>query len=231
MTASTRAAARWPRGLVFDLDGTLVDSVGDIAGALNAALADHALPALAVDDVRRLVGRGAEVTIQRALGQIGGGNRDVASVHRAFVRHYAAHPARQTVLYPGARELIDDLIGAGQRLAICTNKPEALTHVILDALGVTALFGAVIGESTRLPRKPDPAMLAAALDGIGVPADQGVMIGDSVTDVGTARALGIPIVLVSFGYTPVPARELGADAVIDHLSELPAALARLSGAA
>jgi len=217
----------WPRGIVFDLDGTLVDSVGDIAAALNGALGDVGLGPLSEDDVRGMVGRGADVTVRRALARLGAEDRDPDALHAGFVRHYAAKPAERSTLYPGAADMLARFRAEGRRLAICTNKPEELTETIVRDIGVRTAFGAVIGASARLPRKPDPAMLVAAFAGIGVDPADGLMVGDSVTDVGTARALGIPIVLVSFGYTPVPARELGADAVIDHLDDLPGVLSQL----
>lgn len=217
----------WPRGIVFDLDGTLVDSVGDIAAALNGALAEVGLGPLTDDEVRGMVGRGADVTVRRALARLGAEDRDPDALHAGFVRLYAAKPAERSVLYPGTEAMLARFADEGRRLAICTNKPEELTETIVRDLGVWSAFGTVIGASDRLPRKPDPAMLAAAFAGIGVDPADGVMVGDSVTDVGTARALGVPIVLVSFGYTPVPARDLGADAVIDHLGDLPGILSQL----
>jgi phosphoglycolate phosphatase len=217
----------WPHGIVFDLDGTLVDSVGDIAAALNGALADIGLGPLTDNEVRGMVGRGADVTVRRALTRLGAEDRDPDALHAGFVKHYAAKPAERSTLYPGATSMLARFAAEGRRLAICTNKPEQLTETIVRDLGVWEAFGAVVGASDRLPRKPDPAMLAAAFAGIGVDPADGVMVGDSVTDVGTARALGIPIVLVSFGYTPVPARDLGADAVIDHLDDLAGVLSQL----
>lgn len=225
--ASAGGRALWPSGVVFDLDGTLIDSVGDIAWALNAALVDAGIAPLPEDDVRRIIGRGADVTIARALAMRGAAGGDIRDIHAAFLRHYASAPADRTVLYPGASELLANLASQGTKLAICTNKPEALTTEILAALDVSHHFSAVVGASDRLPRKPDPAMLQHATEGMALgPADV-VMVGDSATDVATARALGVPVVAVSFGYTAVPARDLGADDVIDSLADLPRALATL----
>jgi phosphoglycolate phosphatase len=217
----------WPRGVVFDLDGTLVDSLGDIADAVNAGLAACGLGPLADDDIRQMVGRGAEVTIRRALAKLGGRPGHLDAVHSAFLKAYHAQPAARTLVYPGGRELLAWLRDQGSRVAICTNKPALLTEPILRALALDTAVDAWIGASDRLPRKPDPAMLRSVLDTIGIRPADAVMVGDSATDVGTARALGIPVVVVSFGYTAIPAKDLGADAVIDHLADLPDALSQI----
>ena len=130
-------------------------------------------------------------------------------------------------MFDHARELIDELGGKGIKLAICTNKPASITEDVLAKLDLRRQFQAVIGATEALAKKPDPAMLIASLDMLGVPVDRAVMIGDSIADVGAARAAGVPVVLLSHGYTRVPVHELGADAVIDTLAHVMPTIAAL----
>ena len=173
-----------------------------------------------------MIGDGARVLIERALAELGQ-PRDAGLVERLFARfraRYAEEPCRASSLYPGARELLGKLRAEGFRLGLCTNKPQAATLGLLRALGLDGCFGAVLGGDAVPARKPDPAHLAAVLAALGSTPGRSVMVGDSRNDLAAARGLGVPCVLVSFGYTPVPARDLGADAVIDRLADLPAVL-------
>lgn len=214
-----------PNALVFDLDGTLVDSVGDIADALGRALADCRLPPLPEETVRRMVGGGARLLVERAAAALDvGAPAVVERLLTAFLNHYTAAPVVRTTLFPGAREMLLGFRARGVPLGVCTNKPHDLTLAILDGLGVLALFGAVVGATEGIARKPDRAMLDLALERLRAPARGSVMVGDSATDVATARACGVPVIVVSFGYTAVPARELGADAIVDSLADLPQAI-------
>lgn len=220
----------WPRAVVFDLDGTLIDSAGDIADVLNGCLVEEAIAPFDEPAVVTMIGGGARVLVERALDRLG--RRDdealLDRLFQKFAARYEALGAGRSQPFPGAVDVLAGLSAAGVGLGICTNKPEAITHRVLDELGLSRWFGAVIGETHRLPRKPAPDMLRAALAGLGAAPSQAVMIGDSAADVGTARAAGVPVIAVSFGYTTTPAHALGADLVVDHLSELPAALARLA---
>ena len=227
--AERATAAAWPRAVVFDLDGTLIDSAGDIADVLNICLAEAGMPAFDQPAVATMIGGGARVLAERALVRLGR-HLDEAlldRLHHGFARRYEALGAGRSQPFPGAVQVLEALSRDGVGLGICTNKPEEITTRVLDGLDLSRWFGAVIGESPRLPRKPDPAMLLAALAQLGAAAADAVMIGDSAADVGTAKAAGVKVIAVSFGYTTIPARELGADAVVDDYSELPAALARL----
>lgn len=220
----------FPRAVVFDLDGTLIDSAGDIADVLNACLGDEGIAAFAEPAVVTMIGSGAKVLVERALDRLGRRD-DTALLDRvfdSFAARYAALGAGRSQAFPGAVEVLERLSRDGVGLAICTNKPEEITRRVLDQLDLTRWFGAVIGESSRLPRKPAPDMLQAALAGLGIDRRDAVMIGDSAADIGTAKAAGVRSIAVTFGYTTIPPRELGADAVIEHFSELHEALARLA---
>ena len=177
-----------------------------------------------------MIGDGARVLIERALAAAGAAAAaaEVDPLHRRFVDRYAEVPCRHSAPYPGARELLADLRRDGWRLGLCTNKPQAPTLGLLAALDLAASFDAVVGgDAVPGARKPDPRHLAATLDRLEVAAGAAVMVGDSRNDLLPARALGVPCVLVSFGYTAVPARDLGADAVIDRLADLRDVLVRL----
>lgn len=222
----------WPRAVIFDLDGTLIDSVGDIADVLNDALREQDIATLPEEVVRLMIGSGARILIERALAhlRIPGEEARVTALHHRFEHLYAAVGAGRSVVFPGGREVLSRLSRDGRRLGICTNKPHHVTRGVLDALGLSNLFGAVVGATDDVARKPAPDMLNQALAALEVGPGEAVMLGDSATDVATARAAGVPVLLVSFGYTTVPAAQLGADAVIDALAELPDALARMAAA-
>lgn len=214
------------QALVFDLDGTLAETAGDLHLVLAEVLAGEGLTAPPLEAVRSMIGDGAKVLIERALTALGQ-VPDEALVARLFVRfreRYAQEPCRASALYPGAQQLLADLDARGLRLGLCTNKPQAATLGLLQALGIERCFRVVIGGDALPVRKPDPGHLDAVLRALDAVPARSVMVGDSRNDLLTARGLGVPCVLVSFGYTSVPAAALGADAVIDHLADLPAVL-------
>jgi len=211
-----------PRAVVFDLDGTLVDSAPDIRAALNAALATDGLAPFDIDRVKAMVGGGSRRLIERALAAQGQ-PADAGRIDRlvdTFERVYADNPCRETRIFDGALQLIGTLKAHGVRLGLCTNKPGEVTLRLLDALDLSRHFGAVITGSDGFAKKPDAAMLEATFARLGHGAEDGVMIGDSAADVGCARAAGCPVVLVSFGYTQEPAHALGADLVVDSFSDM-----------
>lgn len=222
----------WPRGVVFDLDGTLVDSVGDLCAALNVVLAAHGLDPHTPEEVRRMVGGGARVLLQRAWRAQGRelGEADAETLARDFLAAYQPRATQTTRLYPGAAALIEELSQRGIALAVCTNKPTQISEDILRALGVLQYFGAVVGLGEGRPRKPDPSMLNETLHKLDLTPAEAVMIGDSAADVGSARGAGLPVIAVAYGYTATPPAELGADAVIQSLAEAGPALARLAEA-
>lgn len=219
--------------IIFDLDGTLVDSVADIAFAANQVLAARGLRTLAVEAFIPLIGEGAKRLIERTLlAAEDDAEDDMEGALAAFLSAYAANLTRATVAYPGAAEVLKTLAAAGYRLAVCTNKPEAHARTILARLGLDRQLTMIIGgDSVPGARKPDPQMLAPILAACGVTAAAAVMIGDSITDVRLARAAGMPVILRAGGYATQPAATLGANAVVDDLGELPAAIERLQRAA
>jgi phosphoglycolate phosphatase len=218
-----------PPAVVFDLDGTLVDSVGDIAAALNRSFADEGLGQFDIDAVKAMVGGGSRRTLERALASLGEPARPerLDRLVARFEQHYAAEPCRHTQLFPGAIELLDRLAASNVRRGLCTNKTQAVTASLLSALGLEHRLDAVVAARDDLPKKPDPAMLRLAFDKLGATPADGIMFGDSSTDVACARNAGCRVLLVSFGYTKVPARELGADAVVDDFDSAIDALCAL----
>jgi phosphoglycolate phosphatase len=224
----------WPKAVIFDLDGTLVDSAPDIARALNETLATfgetRGIKAFDEKEVVALIGGGSILLIKRALAaaQWAISEADEEALRAQFMTRYYAVSAEGRGLYPGARQLLSDLRTAGHLLAICTNKPDAVTQVALKALGIAEYFTSVVAARDGRPNKPNPAMLLAALDALHAGPADAVMVGDSGADVGAARAAGTRIVLMSYGYTAIPAIKLGSDAVIDQLSDVPGVLDALA---
>jgi phosphoglycolate phosphatase len=221
----------WPRVVVFDLDGTLVDTVEDIAAALNAALAELLLPPLPVATVRLMVGGGLAELMRQALAAHGTELDDAAyakAVDRLF-ELYAERPVQRSTVYDGALPLLRELRQSGILCGLCTNKPQAISVQVLAALGLDGAFACVQGGDSGFPKKPNPAGLKHLLSTLGVSPKDAAMLGDSAADVAAARGAGLAaIVLVAHGYSKLPASELGADMVIEHLSELPQSLALLA---
>jgi len=222
-------ARRLPKTVIFDLDGTLVDTSPDLTAALNAVLTAAGRKPLPEIEVRHLVGRGARVLIERGMAATGEPADEalVPKLFQDFLDYYGAHIADRSKPFPGAEKAVRRLAADGHPLGICTNKPEALSFKLMDALRLRSLFPVILGADSQPYRKPDPRHLLDTIAKLGGDRSDAVLVGDSETDVKTARAAGVPIVLVSFGYTEIPVRELGADAVIDHFDRLDAAFAAL----
>lgn len=203
----------------FDLDGTLVDTSGDLAVALNHALATIGRGPLPVADVQRMVGRGAKVMLTRALGETGDAPPElVARLFPILIDHYAAHIAVHSRPYPGVIAALESLGAQGFRLAVCTNKIESLARLCLDAMGMSRHFVAIVGGDTTASLKPDPAPLIAMIQQAG--GGRTLFVGDSDNDILAAKAAGVASVAVSFGYVPGDPAQLGADALIDGFDEL-----------
>ena len=220
----------WPfDAVVFDLDGTLIDTAPDLHAHLNAMLVELGRPGLELEEIRPMIGDGARMLLKRGLEASGGlpDGKDLEMLFAEFLERYTAEPARLGTVYDGALEILEDLAAAGVRLGLCTNKPQAPTDKLLAAVGLQRFFPVALGGDALPVKKPDAAHIRAVLDRLGADG-HAVMVGDSENDLLAARATGVPCILVSFGYTPVPARELGADLVIDRMSELSAALATLA---
>lgn len=223
--------------IIFDLDGTLIDSAADLHQALNAVLVDEGWRPLSLPEVKAIVGDGAAMLVRKALALAGSDaappsadalDAAVRALTPRFLAVYASHAADLTYAYAGVPETLAVLRGRGLALGVCTNKPEQVTRHILRSLGLEVYFGAVIGgDSVDGIRKPDPRHLLAAVDALGGTPAETVMVGDSVNDVAAARGLGVPVIIRAGGYGQVPAGELGADLVIRDFAELPAAIASL----
>lgn len=216
--------------LVFDLDGTLVDTATDLVATLNVVLEQEGLAALRYEDARAMVGHGARVLIERGLAA-NNVTRDTATIDRLFdtyIAYYAAHIADTSRPFDGVVAALDHFAAEGWLLAVCTNKLEGLSTLLLDELGLSDRFAAICGADTFTARKPDPLALNETIRRAGGDPLQAVMIGDSKTDIDTAKAAGIPVVAVDFGYTSVPVTELGPDLVISHFDQLAAAVAELT---
>ena len=212
--------------VVFDLDGTLADTAPDLAAALNHALERLGRATIDPETVRHLVGHGARALLRRGLAV--GGASDEALVEEGFphfMDYYAANICAGTTAFAGVDAALDRLRELGVRTAVCTNKPEKLTMLLLDALGWGRRFEAMVGGDTLPVRKPDPAPLREAIARAG--GGKAAFVGDSIVDADTARAAGLPFVAVSFGFLDRPVEALGADAVIDDYDELIGALERL----
>ena len=215
--------------VLFDLDGTLVDSNLDLAPAVNHALALEGREAVALADVRKFIGGGAALMLERALDATGGPVSEArfAELNDALLVHYIAHIADNTVTFPGVIAAMDALLAKGCKLAMCTNKAEEPARVLLDALNITHYFTSIHGGDTlgRERAKPAPDMLLAAVaDCGGGPA---AMIGDSTFDMRAAKNAGMPGVVFARGYPDVPLDEIGANAIFSHYDDLVGVLAAL----
>jgi phosphoglycolate phosphatase len=212
------------KAVVFDLDGTLVDSAPGLQTAANAVLAEHGCPPLGLADVEAMIGDGIPALVGKAFARSGRAldRREQEDATEKFRRIYAECGPRETLLFPGARESLKQLSSFGLLLGLCTNKPQTSTGPLLDALKIDHFFAAVCGGDV-LPdiRKPDPRHVLAVLAGLGVEASEAVMVGDGPHDVDAGQGAGMPVFAVTYGYANGPAETLGADFVIDSLTELP----------
>jgi len=218
--------------VVFDLDGTLIDTAPDLVDTLNLILAREALPAVPFAAARNMIGGGARTMIERGLAAEGRAStrEEVDRLYRDFVAHYSDHIADRSRPFPGLEAALDQLAEAGWRFAVCTNKLEGLSVRLLDALGLTARFEAVCGQDTFGVQKPHPDILLRTIERAGGAPDRAVMIGDSATDINVARAAAVPVIAVDFGYTEIPVAQLAPDRIIDHYSRLPSTVFELTGA-
>ena len=221
--------AQFPFDIVgFDLDGTLLDTLGDLGNALNHALAIAGRPTIAAEEVRRFVGGGAGQMLRGALAASGGVDEAaLPGLQDQLYAFYADNIARHSRLFPGGAAMLDALDARGVRIAVATNKKESMAVRLFDELGLLNRFATVIGGDTLGPgsAKPAPDMLHAMVARCG--GGRAAFVGDTTFDIGAARAAGVPVVAVSFGYHDLPPHELGADAVIGHFDELVPALERL----
>ncbi|MER2267996.1 HAD family hydrolase [Methylobacterium oxalidis] len=214
---------------VFDLDGTLAETAGDLVGTLNVLLRREGLPALPLEEARDMIGAGAKALIQRGFSAAGEPlpTERLERLFEAFLEHYGAHLCDHSHLYDGLVEALDRLQADGFLLAVCTNKVEEHAVALLDRLGIGQRFAAICGRATFPFFKPDPRHITATIERAQGDPARAVMVGDSRSDVDAAKAAGIPVVAVTFGYTDTPVEELGPDRVISHFSELAGAVEAL----
>jgi phosphoglycolate phosphatase len=216
--------------LIFDLDGTLADTAPDLLTATNAVLEARGRASIDTAHLRHMVGFGAQALIAQAMEASGppADMADMPALIEIFVAHYRTHIADGSRLFPGVRQTLTALKDGGARLGVLTNKPQALTDLLMPHLELDGYFEAIYGAGRKPYTKPDRRIFDDVLADVSPGGEHpAAMIGDSITDLNTARAAGVPCILFSYGYTPVPARELGADRVLDDFRELPAALASL----
>jgi phosphoglycolate phosphatase len=215
--------------IVFDLDGTLADTAHDIIATLNFILAREGLEPIPLALARDLIGQGSRALLLRGFALQG---REIAPekldrLFAEFLAHYAEHLVDETRLFPGVEAALERLSGIGHRLAVCTNKHEAPSRDLLTKLGVAPLFAAICGRDTFPFCKPDPRHLTQTVRLSGGDG-RAIMVGDSKTDIDTARAAGLPVIAVPFGYSDTPVAELSPDIMITHFDEIDVAIGELS---
>src|SRR5476651_1990793 len=218
------------RIIVFDLDGTLVDTAPDLINALNFILDREGLPPVPLHSARNMIGAGARRLIERGLELEGRtvSLEDITRLTGDFIDYYAAHIADASRPFDGLESALDDLAARGYRFAVCTNKLEWLSKLLLDRLGLSARFAAICGADTFGVSKPDPAILRQTVARAGGQLSSAIMVGDAGPDIGVARRAGVPVIGVEFGYTEVPIADLKPDRLISHMRDLPAAVQSLT---
>jgi phosphoglycolate phosphatase len=207
--------------IIFDLDGTLVDTAPDLIDALNTVLGREGLPTIPDDKARALIGHGAWRMLEGGLAVAGRPASDIDRLYGDFIAHYSGHLTDRSRLFPGVEPALDALAERGRTLAVCTNKLERLSVRLLRSLGLADRFAAICGQDTFGVQKPHPEALLGTLRRAGGRVDRAIMVGDSQTDIATARAALMPVVAVDFGYSDVPVSELGPDKIISHYDCLP----------
>ncbi|MEM9138606.1 MAG: phosphoglycolate phosphatase [Pseudomonadota bacterium] len=218
------------RGAIFDLDGTLADTAADLLAAANVALQPHGLAPLEIERDKAFAGRGGRSMIRRSLTLAGHDpdtDEGVALTDRIYpdlLDAYRGALAVETRLFDGVEACLDDLAAGGWALGVCTNKPEAMALAVLEALGVRARFAAILGADTLPVRKPDPKHLTETALRAGADPRRCVLVGDTLTDLKTARAAGVPCILTRFGFAAEPLDSLEPDAIVDHYDQIPAVL-------
>jgi phosphoglycolate phosphatase len=212
--------------IVFDLDGTLVDTAPDLVDTLNFIFTREGLPEIPYEHARVMIGGGARAMIERGLkAEARACTPEIMDrLFAEFIDYYAEHIADRSRPFPGLQHALDRLAARGCRFAVCTNKLERLAVRLLDALGLLPRFDAVCGQDTFGIQKPDARILQQTIERAGGSLEPAVMVGDSATDVRTARNAGIPVIAVSFGYSETPIELTSPDRLIHHFDELPEAV-------
>lgn len=210
-----------PSLIVFDLDGTLIDSAADLAAAINAMLTGFGREPLPVTEVRRMIGDGVAMLVTRALAARRCEQADPADAARIFMQHYESAATSLTTLFPGVAEALRELQAAGIPLALCTNKPARITARILDSLGLAKYFARVTGGDSLPFRKPDPRVLLALLEAFAAVPERSLLVGDSEVDAATAHSAGVAFVLMKHGYRRGLAQDIPCVAALESFDELP----------
>jgi phosphoglycolate phosphatase len=213
--------------LVFDLDGTLVDSVMDLRAALNEMLRERGHRALSPAEVKHMIGDGVPTLVARALAASGADPAEASMALPRFLEIYEANPTQLSRPYPGVLETLTTLRRRGYRTAVCTNKPQQATLAVMQGLDLLPLFDGIAGGDRFLVRKPHPGHLLQLIAELGARPGASAMIGDNENDAAAARSAAVPLVLMRYGYARIAPEALTADALLDHFSELPGALERL----
>ena len=218
--------------IVFDLDGTLIDTAPDLVDTLNVVFAREGLPPVPYETARSLIGGGARMMIARGIEADGrvAEAAELERLFRDFIAHYSEHIADRSRPFPGLSDALDALAAEGWRFAVCTNKLDSLSVLLLKQLGLDRRFAVICGQDTFGVQKPDPEILRRTVVAAGGTLRNAIMIGDSLTDIRTARAAGVPVIAVDFGYTDRPVSELGPDRIISRFAQLPAAVAEICAA-
>ncbi|MAL79549.1 MAG: phosphoglycolate phosphatase [Sneathiella sp.] len=208
--------------VIFDLDGTLVDSAPDLHAALNHALQRGGRETVSLEAVRHMVGRGARVLLERGLVATGGmpEPEKFEELVEYFFTYYGAHVSDESRVFDGVREALDALRHEGAVMGVCTNKPLQFAIPLLEDLNLASYLDAIIGADSFPFRKPDPRHLTGTLEAMGVASRRAFMVGDSISDIDAAKGAEMPVIAVSFGYTETPVQQLGPDHIIDHFNEL-----------
>ncbi len=208
--------------VIFDLDGTLIDTAPDLIDSLNHTIAPAGLAPMTLDDLHHLVGQGARVMIKRAfeLRKVKLDEADAEVLFNNFVDHYRQNMPGKSRPFPGVVECLERLAAAGMTIAICTNKSEPLAIPLIEELGLTSHFATITGGDTFPVRKPDAAHIFGTIEKAGGTKDNAVMVGDSVNDILAAKNAGVPSIGVDFGYSDVPIADLSPSTVISHFDAL-----------
>ena len=211
----------WPKAVIMDLDGTLIDSAPDIAKALNNAFRDEGLEPFSLDEVRFMIGGGVPKLVERAFNARNMPHDEKEhEIIKGVLKHYTANPVETTKIYDGVEHVLSTLRERGLKVGLCTNKPQSITEVALDQLNMISYFDAIVGGTPETKRKPDPETLQICADKLGIDVDDCLLVGDSGADRGAAEALGMTVFLVEYGYYKKPVATLSPDGVLETMPDL-----------